>query len=186
MIKIGMTTSGVNEMIQVLGHFPELAEKHYRPAVKRSIEGLRALITGNIPRGATGRAASTFGAKVTGKGFRIKGQVGWYDKSDPYYPNVLEYGARPHTLNKGSKSRTRREFAAFKAYANNPVTKSMGSSGGVPVLVKGSWKTIHIHPGMQAMGFMASGYSTYQPIVENDLFMANERILGEFAAMGSK
>ena len=187
MIKIGMTTSGVDELISVLNHFPDLAEKHYRPTLRRSIDGLRALIATHIPRGATGKAASTFGAKMSGKGFRIKGQVGWYDKADPYYPNVLEYGARPHSLSKGASIRSKSAFAAFKSLLSGDFSvKQQGAAGGTHVLVKGSWKTINIHPGVEAMGFMASGYSTYKPIIENDLFMANERILADLAAIGGK
>jgi hypothetical protein len=98
MIRVDMTAPDLDKQIDVLRHFPDLAEKHFRPAVTRDVAALRALIQPNIPV-RTGSAAKSFGSKVTGKGFGIKGQVGWYDSSDPWYPNVLEHGAKPHEMN---------------------------------------------------------------------------------------
>ena len=186
MIKIGMTSKGVNEQIAVLEHFPDLAEKHYRPVVSRDVKTLQSRIRPDIPR-MSGRAASTFGSKVTGKGFRIKGQVGWYDKSDPWYPNVLEYGARPHSLSKGSSVRSKSAFSAFKSLITGDFSaQQKGALGSTHVLIKGAWKTIKRHPGMSARGFMMAGYSSIQPIIEADLAQANERIIADLAAIGSK
>lgn len=98
MIKVDMTAPDVDKQIAVLQHFPDLAEKYYRPAVTRDVLALRGMISPNIPV-LSGLAAKTFGSKVTGKGFGIRGQVGWYDRSDPWYPNVLEYGAGAHEMN---------------------------------------------------------------------------------------
>jgi hypothetical protein len=97
MILIDMTAPDLDKQIEVLKHFPDLAEKHFRPAVTRDVAALRAIIEPSIPT-RTGLAAKTFGSKVSGKGFALKGQVGWYDSSDPWYPNVLEYGAKAHEM----------------------------------------------------------------------------------------
>jgi hypothetical protein len=148
-IKIDLTSSKVDQQMEVLQHFPDLAEKHYRPVIRRDVSALQSLITPNIPV-LSGRALSSFGSKVSGKGFRLKGQVGWYDKNDPWYPNVLEYGAKAHEMN---------------------------------IFAPGLGKFIKIHPGLSARGFMAAGYSALQPIIENDLAQANERIVSDLAAI---
>ncbi len=178
-IKIDLTASDVDKQMEVLKHFPELAEKHYRPVVTRDAAALRASIQPQIPI-RSGRAAKTFGSKVTGRGFSLKGQVGWYDKSDPWYINIVEYGARPHPLSSGASIRSKKKFSLFQKYANDPNRIRMG---GTPVNVNGNWVTIEIHPGFSARGFMAAGYSAMQPIIENDLAMANERIIADLAAI---
>lgn len=148
-IKIDISSPKVDRQMEVLKYFPQLAEKYYRPAVQRDVSMLRGLIEPNIPS-ATGKAAATFGSKITGKGFRIKGQVGWYDKNDPWYINVVEHGAKPHEMN---------------TYA------------------PGLGKRIGTHPGLSARGFLAAGYSAMQPIIEEDLAQANERIISDLAAI---
>lgn len=158
-IKIDLTASDVDKQMEVLKHFPELAEKHYRPVITRDVSVLRGLIQPQIPT-RSGRAASTFGSKVTGRGFSLKGQVGWYDSGDPWYINVVEYGAAAHI------------------YDIKPQKASVLAWGGG--FSKGH--EIH-HPGFSARGFMAAGYSAMQPVVENDLAMANERIIADLAAI---
>jgi hypothetical protein len=39
------------------------------------------------------------------------------------------------------------------------------------------------HPGMEARGFMAAGFSAIGPTVENDLSEANEKIIADLAAI---
>jgi hypothetical protein len=158
-IKIDLTASKVDEQMEVLKHFPDLAEKHYRPAVVRDVSALRALIQPTIPV-LSGISAKTFGSKVTGKGFRIKGQVGWYDSGDPWYINVVEHGAKGHSINLTPQKKT---VLAWPG----------GFSKGHTV----------DHPGFSARGFMAAGYSTMQPIIDNDLAQANERIIADLAAI---
>lgn len=161
-IKIGMTSKGVDEQISVLREFPEIADKHYQPAIRRNVSRLKAIIQPDIPT-MSGRAKSTFGSKVTGRGFRIKGQVGWYDSNDPWYINVVEHGAEAHDIPLKPKK------------AGGVLAWNGGFSRGHTVR----------HPGMSARGFMMAGYSSIQPLVEAELAMANERILADLAAIGS-
>ncbi len=158
-IKIDLTASDVDKQMEVLKHFPELAEKHYRPVVTRDVAALRASIQPQIPV-RFGRAAKTFGSKVSGRGFSITGKVGWYDSDDPWYINVVESGAVSHDIDVKPRN------AHVLAWNGN---FSMGH-------------TIS-HPGFSARGFMAAGYSAMQPVIENDLAMANERIIADLAAI---
>lgn len=173
-IKIDMTSSDVDKQMEVLKHFPELAEKHYRPVIKRDVSLLKGNIEPNIPQ-FTGRSAATFASKVTGRGFGLKGRVGWLKQGDPYYINIVEHGAEEHVIEAGKVS-----MKQFKA----------GQGGTSFLAIPGTYdggdfsfrKKVR-HPGMEARGFMAAGFSAIGPTVENDLSEANEKIIADLAAI---
>jgi hypothetical protein len=98
MIRVDMTSPDLDRQIELLKVYPEIVEKHFVPTLKRDVKALEARIRPTIPR-LSGRAQKTFGSKVTGKGINLTGRVGWSDRSDPWYPNVLEYGAKAHAMN---------------------------------------------------------------------------------------
>lgn len=157
--KIDLTASKIDAQISVFKEFPYLAEKHYRPAVVRDVVMLYASILPTIPV-LTGKARDGFGSKVTGRGFNLKGQVGWYDKNDPWYINVVEYGAPSHEIEL------------------KPINKSvLAWPGGFS---KGH--TVN-HPGFSARGFMAAGLARVEPVIEQDLAEANDRIVADLAAI---
>jgi hypothetical protein len=158
-IKVDLTASKIDEQMEVFRHFPQFAEKHYRPALKRDVSLLEGTIRPQIPA-LSGTARSTFGSKVSGRGFRMRGQVGWYDADDPWYINVVEHGAAKHDITLAPKSKS---VLAWPG----------GFSKGHTVS----------HPGFSGRGFMAAGYSAIQPIIEADLAQANERIIADLAAI---
>ncbi len=98
MIKVDMTAPELDRQIELLKFYPEILQKHFVPVLKRDVKLLEARIRPTIPV-LSGRAQKTFGSKVTGTGINLTGRVGWYDRSDPWYPNVLEYGAKAHEMN---------------------------------------------------------------------------------------
>lgn len=98
MIKVDMTAPDLDRQIELLKFYPEVVEKHFVPVLKRDVKMLEARIRPTIPR-LSGRAQKSFGSKVTGKGINLTGRVGWYDRNDPWYPNVLEHGAKAHEMN---------------------------------------------------------------------------------------
>ena len=97
-IKVDMTSPDVDKQLELLKFYPEILKKHFRPRLYRAVGGLSKQIEPNIPR-KTGRAAQTFGSRVRGTGINLMGQVGWYDRGDPWYPNVIEHGAKAHEMN---------------------------------------------------------------------------------------
>lgn len=151
-IRVQLTSPDVDRQIHILREFPEIAEKHYRPALLQDVYLLENTIRGGIPI-RSGAAYAGFGSKVTGKGLRLRAEVGWYDKNDPWYINVVEHGAKPHQIRSSKKG----GFLWFG----------------------GTYAKVVNHPGFSARGFMAAGYSMVQPIIENDLARASERILTE-------
>lgn len=178
-IKIDIASDDVAKQIQVLKNFPDLADKHYTPALQRDTKLLETTISANIPRGATSQAFNTFGSKVSGKGFSIKGMVGWFDKSDPWYPNVLEYGSRDHSISSGASVRKAKSITEI----GRGTVQRGASDTGTHILVNGRWRTVSKVKGMKAHKFMASGFDAVSSIVELDLFMANEAIIAELAAI---
>jgi len=97
-IKTQMTSRDLDRQIELLKYYPEVLKKHFRPVLKRNVQALEARIRPTIPR-ATGLAESTFDSKVLGTGVNMTGLVGWRDAEDPWYPNVVEHGAKPHEMN---------------------------------------------------------------------------------------
>lgn len=98
MIRVDMSSPDLDRQIELLKYYPEVMKKHFRPALKRSVQALEARIRPTIPR-ETGFAESTFDSKVTGSGVNMTGLVGWHDAGDPWYMNVVEHGAKPHEMN---------------------------------------------------------------------------------------
>lgn len=96
-IKVNMTAPDVEKQIALLKYYPEVLKKHFRPRMFQAVRGLESRIEGTIPS-KTGRARDTFGSKVSGTGVNMAGRVGWYDKDDPPYPNMLEYGVGSHKI----------------------------------------------------------------------------------------
>lgn len=154
MYKIAVLDTDLARQIELLKLFPEVVKKFFVPVFKRDVKALEGRIRPTIPV-LSGRAQQAFGSKVTGSGVNLTGRVGWYDKGDPWYINVVEYGAKAHAMNKRSDK-------------------------GVPVLVGGAgWRTIKNHPGFSERGFMAAGQSAMQPLIDADMAQANEAVAKE-------
>lgn len=178
MIKVDMTSPDLDRQIELLKVYPEIMQKHFKPALYRSVKGMESRIRPTIPV-KSGKAQASFGSKVTGKGINLTGRVGWYDKNDPIYPNMLEYGVKPHPLNKGTSIRkSRKKTTIFNAYASD-TNRIRGE--GTHVMIGNRWVTMEFHPGFSAIGFMAAGFSAYQPVIEALLAQANEGVVNDLA-----
>lgn len=153
-IKVDMTSQDLDRQIHVLKFFPEIMDKHFKPALYRSVKSLEMAIRPNIPR-LTGRAQKTFASRVTGKGVTLKGQVGWYRRGDPWYINVVEHGAKAHEIK--------------------------AKPGKFLRLLDGSLVRSVKHPGFSKRGFMAAGFSAMQPKIDATLLQANEAVVKDLA-----
>ncbi len=152
MIKIDMTSPDIDKQVLLLQEYPEIARKHFLPAVKRSTQILAALIRPTIPspgRYGFGRARSDFAYKTTGTTLEnIQGRVGF---DNAWHMNIVEPGSPPHSLTKNGKK--------------------------VPVFIKGAgWRKMDIHPGFGGRFFLKAGYEKGRPLVESELATANERV----------
>lgn len=153
--KVGVLDADLSRQIELLKWFPEVLKKHFVPVFRRDVKALEGRIRPTIPV-LSGRAQQTFGSKVTGTGVNVTGRVGWYDKNDPWYPNIVEYGAKPHSLSKDNQR--------------------------IPVFIEGAgWRMMDKHPGFSARGFMAAGYSAMQPMINADMAQANEAVVNDLA-----
>lgn len=171
-IRVDMTSNDVDRQIELLRYYPEIVVKHFRPALQATTKDLYGEIKPNIPRD-TGKALAAFKARVSGKGVDLQGQVGWWGKTAAWYINIVEHGARPHSLVKGSTIRSRRGARAF-ADANRTPT-------GVPVFIEkaGGFRTMGDHPGAKELGFMKQGFAALQSISDLRMMAASEAVLAE-------
>jgi HK97 gp10 family phage protein len=69
--------------------------KHARKLMAKDVAMLYSKIKPNIPH-RTGMAQSKLRKSLTGKGVNLTGKVGWWGSNQPWYVNVLEYGAKSH------------------------------------------------------------------------------------------
>lgn len=161
--KIDLSSVGVDEQIALLAEFPEIADRHYRPALKKVVAQLEGTILATMPHGTTGVAEGGLKSTVTGKGLRIKGTVGWpvtsksNNSADWWYVRVLEAGAKPHEI--------------------NPRTKN-----GVLHLPGGQFYTHVKHPGVRARRFVEGAANRMGPLATPEFAAANEAIVKELAA----
>lgn len=170
MINIDMTSSDIDRQVLLLQEYPQIARKHFLPAVKRATQILAALIRPTIPspgRFGSGRARSDFTYRTTGTTVEnIQGRVGF---DNAWHMNIVEHGAKPHPLASGSNVRSRGGQARFAA--------GQMSTPRVPVNIKGvGWRMMDIHPGFGGKFFLKAGYEKGRPMVENELSIANERV----------
>ena len=160
-IKIDMSTNAVDEEIALLGVFPEIADKHYRPALKRVVAQLKNTILATMPHGTTGVAERGLKTGVTGKGLRIKGTVGWpvtsqgNNSANWWYVRVLEAGAKKHAI--GPKNAQALHLPGGKFYANV------------------------MHPGVRARRFVEAAADRMGPLATPEFAAANEAIVKELA-----
>jgi len=97
MYNISFSAADVDWQIRMLAIFPEIANKHFYPAMHNSANQLMAAIEPNIPHD-TGLLQSKFRKAVSGKGLFITARVGFPNFSGVAYVVPLEYGAKPHPI----------------------------------------------------------------------------------------
>ena len=97
---------------------------------------------------------AAFKARVTGKGLKLQGQVGWWGKTAAWYINIVEYGAKPHKI-------VAREGGFL--WFGGRIVRSVD------------------HPGFAARGFMKAGYAALQGISDMRMTAASEAVLRELS-----
>lgn len=179
-IQASISSPDLTRQIEVLKLFPEITARHYRPALDSAVRELEAQIRPNIPV-SFGRAKQTFHSQVSGRNIEnLKGQVGWFgSQNDAWYINIVEYGARQHPLKSAQGIRSGSRNARFQS------ALAQGEKfGGQSIYIKGAgWRTMAIHPGFSARGFLAAGYSASQPLVEREMGAAGDKVVAELAAI---
>jgi len=95
--KVDVQAADLDWQIQMLAIYPEIANKHFYPAMHRAANALMGAIEPNIPD-ATGLLKSRFRKAVSGKGLFITARVGFPNFAGVAYVVPLEYGAQPHEI----------------------------------------------------------------------------------------
>lgn len=165
----------VKAQIEKLERADSIFDKHFLGAMRGAVAMTYNAIEANIPR-RTGKAAGSIRREVSGFGRQLEGQVGWWGNDvDAWYINIVEHGARSHSLAAKSKQRTKKARARFEKRLER------GTLNAAHVFINGRWVTMKVHPGFSKRGFMAAGYSAIKPLVERDMQQASERALNEQA-----
>lgn len=95
MIKISVASEDLDKQLALLRYYPEIVEKHFRPAIKDAAGKLKSGIQSQTPVDR-GVARSSIKSSVKGKGVFLSATVGYGSKA--WYMNVVEYGASPHQI----------------------------------------------------------------------------------------
>lgn len=164
-------------MLRYMSQFPKILDKYTAPAMRQTLKVARSVIIPKVPT-LTGLAKSSLEEQLFGYGKTLTGVIGWKGgKGAPWYINIVEYGAKPHALNKGSKSRTASQQARFQK------RQEKGRLTGAHFMIKGagSWVTMKSHPGFSKRGFMAAGFSASQPVYNAEMQKAVQNAFNEVA-----
>jgi hypothetical protein len=145
-------TEDVTRAMSKLAKFDEVATKHWKAAMKGTVKPMAVAARANVPV-LTGKWQKSIGSRVTGKGTNIQGKVGSFMWE--WYPNVVEHGAKPHTIGKDGQP--------------------------AHVLIKGQWKTITQHPGFQGVFAFKRAFQSVRSWFVAEFTVANEYIAEELA-----
>lgn len=96
--KIDFSAADVQWQIMMLQEFPQIANKHFYPAMRRSVNSIYGAVFPKIPV-MMGLARSEFRKAVSGNGMNITGRAGWAFGTKAWYINIQEYGAKAHAMN---------------------------------------------------------------------------------------
>ena len=172
-MKFDMTSSDLDRQIELLKYYPEIAAKHFKPAIARVVSDVENVIEPMIPI-RSGHAADTFGSKVSGRGIEsLKGQIGWFDKGDAWYVPIVESGATSHDVSPRGNRITKARAAAGGG-ATSKLSWPSGYDGGDWV-----FRSKVSHPGFSGRGFMAAGWSALQPIADSEFAIATQGVFKE-------
>ena len=175
--KVDFAAADVQWQILALKEFPKIANTHFYPAMHRAVRALKAEIVPTVPF-RSGLARRTFKTQVSGNGLNIQARAGWFGMVDAWYINIVEYGARAHSILPETGIRTRRK----RAFANAVSTAyGMANTSGVHINVKGRWVTKRNVEGFAARRFMKEGFENAKPDIDLEMLSAAEGVVNELA-----
>jgi hypothetical protein len=158
----GIASPDLERQLDLLKHYPEIAEAHFRPAIQGATDYTKEIVLGKTPLWS-GFAQETLMSKVTGRGLSLRGRIGWggagISRSDAagltrsttaWYMNILEYGSPPHEINSH-------------------------------VMVKGQWVTIGSHPGFAPRWILRDSLAQAEAGIISRATAANEAAVRDLA-----
>lgn len=167
------TQTNFNEMVRYLANYPKTLDRAAIGGMKKTVGFAYKFILPRIPV-RTGAARGVFFQDVLGFGGSLTGVVGFRGGGGaPYHINIVEHGARPHSLKAKSKSRSEAQRRRFESRV------AKGTLKGQHINVNGTWVTVAKHPGFSKRGFMAAGFSAAQPIFNKEMQSAVDKAFQE-------
>ena len=171
-IKVDVFSPDLERQISLLQQSQRFLDKHFHLRMKNSVEMTYGIASPKVPHGETGKAAGALRRGVYGFGKSLIGTVGFYD-GEVYYINIVEHGAKRHSLVGGSKNRSE---AARRRLARQ---EQRGKLKAAHVFIGNRWVTMTIHPGFSKRGFMAASFSAARPRVEGEMKAGADDALAE-------
>lgn len=172
--KLTVESKDIDRQIKLLSMSDKFLDDQFADGMKHAVDVIYREIKPNIPN-KTGQAEKEFRKGVFGYGRTLTGAVGWFGQVDAWYINIVEHGARKHSLKpvKGSsqKGRARREEKLDRQLARGkgPV--------GSHFMIDGKWVTKAVHTGFSPRGFMAAGLAAVLPRVNAEMKKAADQAL---------
>lgn len=167
------TQENFAEMVRFLSNYPKKLDKAAIGGMNKTVDFAYKYVLPRIPV-RTGAAKGSFFKDVLGFGGTLTGVVGFRGgKGAPYHINIVEHGARSHSLKSRSRSRTTSQRARFERRVER------GTLAGQHVNINGQWVTVAKHPGFSKRGFMAAGFSAAQPIFNREMQAAADKAFQE-------
>ena len=147
--KVDFAAADLNVQVELLKHFPEIANARFYPAMNRAAREVKSAIGSRMTfQDRSGNARRELTSKVSGRGLNISARVGWFGNVSAYYVNVLEHGADPHVI--GFVPRLGVQFGK-----NNP------------------------HPGVPPLKFVEGGFNDAKGMVEAEMEMASALVVAD-------
>jgi len=167
------TQAQFDKLVRYLENYPKILDKHTYPGMKKTVDGAHKFIYPRIPI-KSGASRGAFFKEVLGFGKTLTGVVGFRGgKGAPYHINIVEHGARSHSLVSKSRSRSASQRARYEK------RKEKGKLTSQHFMVNGRWVTKADHPGFSKRGFMAAGFSASQPIFNHEMQAAADAAFNE-------
>lgn len=147
--KVDFAAADLDVQVELLKHFPEIANRHYYPAMNRAAREVKSAIGSRMTfSDRTGAARRELTSKVSGRGLNISARVGWFGNVSAWYVNVLEHGADAHVI--GFVPRLGVQFGK-----NNP------------------------HPGVPALKFVEGGFNAAKGAVDSEMELASMKVVAD-------
>lgn len=149
--KVGFDAAPLDWQVEMLKHFPEIANRHYYPAMNRGARVVKTAIGSRMTfTDRSGTARRELNSRVSGRGVNISARIGWFGNVSAWYINVLEYGADAHVI--GYVPKLGVQFGK-----NNP------------------------HPGVPALKFVEGGFEAAKDDVTMQMDAASDAVVADLA-----
>jgi hypothetical protein len=153
-LKATVETVGFDTQVELLRLYPEIANVYYRDAMSSSAMIMQGLLRANVP---FGRAIKDVESKISGNGWNLQAEIGWFRGTEFWQVNIFEYGIKK----------------AYEITAHKKELRFFRGAGGYHFAPEVT------HPSMPGLHFTEMSWEEAQPEI-NDIFaVATEGVVNQ-------